>query len=255
MITPVSPTFLKQEAKKLKKSQGLLMSKALDEVSKNYGFSNYRHYLNVYESNLEQLNFSKEVFLKSISSEKDTLKKINLVVSFVRNFKTPFRESFDILVQLKRSKAAVQSICKELNLMKNEIENYLLNDFQTDEGQCEISFRSPNFIAKNISISELTYKINEGVLCVDGNYALTTEFEFELNEDDPVSNDDRFKNRKIEGSFGVEIGRNKNITLVHSDMGVDNGLTPMRGFTKDEVEEYYNHFPDERGRFDDILVL
>lgn len=54
MITPVSPTFLKQEAKKLKRSHKLLMSKALDEVSKIYGFSNYRHYLNVYESNLQQ---------------------------------------------------------------------------------------------------------------------------------------------------------------------------------------------------------
>lgn len=54
MITPISPTYLKQKAKKLKKSDNLSMCVALDEVSKVYGFSNYRHYLNVFESNQKQ---------------------------------------------------------------------------------------------------------------------------------------------------------------------------------------------------------
>lgn len=46
MSNPVSPSFLKQEAKKLAKAQGLALSKAYDEVVKKYGFQNYRHYLN-----------------------------------------------------------------------------------------------------------------------------------------------------------------------------------------------------------------
>lgn len=54
MITPISPTYLKQKAKKLKKSHNLSMCLALDEVSRFYGFSNYRHYLNVFESNQKQ---------------------------------------------------------------------------------------------------------------------------------------------------------------------------------------------------------
>lgn len=54
MITPISPTYLKQKAKKLKKSHNLLMCVALDEVSRVYGFSNYRHYLNVFKSNQTQ---------------------------------------------------------------------------------------------------------------------------------------------------------------------------------------------------------
>ncbi len=38
-------------------------------------------------------------------------------------------------------------------------------------------------------------------------------------------------------------------------MSMYNRSTPMNGFTKEEVEEYYTHFPEERGLFDDILVM
>ncbi|MFA6236227.1 MAG: hypothetical protein WC635_02780 [Bacteriovorax sp.] len=46
MITPVSPSFLKQEAKKLSKNQGIPLSKAYDEAAKKFGYHNYKHYLN-----------------------------------------------------------------------------------------------------------------------------------------------------------------------------------------------------------------
>lgn len=36
---------------------------------------------------------------------------------------------------------------------------------------------------------DLTYEIDDGVLCVEGRYALKAEFEFALDEDDPISND------------------------------------------------------------------
>lgn len=32
-------------------------------------------------------------------------------------------------------------------------------------------------------------------------------------------------------------------------------IVAERGFTKEEIEDYYKRFPDERGKFDDILVL
>ncbi|KTD62117.1 hypothetical protein [Legionella spiritensis] len=253
MITPVSPTFLKQEAKKLKKSQGLQMSKALDEVSKKYGFSNYRHYLNVYESNSKQVQVTKEDLLKIISLEKDTAKKMDLAISFIKESKILFRDSLDVLKQFKHSKRAIQTVCEKLNLMKKEIHSFMFNAFLTDEGQYEVNFRAPNFVTKEISIMDISYEIRGDNLSVDGNYVLETEFEFELDENDPVSKDERFKNRKFDGHFEVEINRHKKITLVHSDMSIDNGLTPMRGFTKEEVEDYYKRFPEEDGRFDDIL--
>lgn len=89
MITPVSPRYLKQVAKKLKKSVGLSMSKALDEVSKNHGFSNYRHYLNVFESNLNQ---SKDSILKYIEHFK--LQADNLFADY--NTQTPY---FDDVIE------------------------------------------------------------------------------------------------------------------------------------------------------------
>ncbi|HHT9690318.1 TPA: hypothetical protein ACT9A8_000241 [Legionella pneumophila] len=254
MNTPVSPTFLKQEAKKLKKSQGLQMSKALDEVSKKYGFSNYRHYLNVYESNLKQAQLTKEDLFKKISLEKDMSKKMELAISFIKESKIPFRDLLDVLKQFQHSEKAIQTICKKLNIMKKEIQSFMLNDFLTEEGQYEINLSAPNFVAKEISIIDLSYEIRDDHLYVDGNYVLETEFEFELDENDPISKDERFKNRKFEGHFEVEINRHKEITLIHSDMSIDNGVTPMRGFTKEEVEDYYKRFPEEEGMFDDIVV-
>ncbi|HGO6760191.1 TPA: hypothetical protein ACT7HE_003311 [Legionella pneumophila] len=31
--------------------------------------------------------------------------------------------------------------------------------------------------------------------------------------------------------------------------------TPMDGFSIEEIEEYYTRFPDERGRYDDIVRM
>ena len=127
MITPISPTYLKQKAKKLKKSDNLSMCVALDEVSKFYGFSNYRHYINIYKSNRKQSAFSKQELLKNISLETDMHKKMELAILFIRNYKIPFRDILDILKQFQDSAKAIQVICEKLNLMKSEIQKFLLN--------------------------------------------------------------------------------------------------------------------------------
>jgi hypothetical protein len=257
MITPVSPTFLKQEAKKIKKNQGLSMSKALDEVSKKYGFSNYRHYLNVYELNRTQSTSSKEVLLNTLSLEKDIVKKMEMVISFIKDFKIPFRDVLEILKSFHNSEEAIQAICERLNLMKNEIQTFLFNDFLTDEGQSDINLRAPNFIAKEVSISDLIYELGGNMLYIDGNYVLTTESEYEFmcDEDDPIRKDERFKDREFEGSFEIKIDKNKKITMEHSSMSTNDRLTPMRAFTEEDVEEHYKRFPEDRGQFDDIVVL
>jgi hypothetical protein len=196
-----------------------------------------------------------EVLLENISSENDISIKMELAISFIQNYKMPFRNLLEILKEFTHSEESIQTLCEKLNLMRDEIQSFLFNDFLTEEGKEEINFRAPYFIAKNISVSGLTYELDGDMLCVDGDYVLKTEFEFELDKKDSTSKDERFEDREFNGTFGVEIDMNKKITFVHSDMCVDNGLTPMHGFTKEEIEDYYKRFPDEHGRFDDMLEL
>ncbi|MFT4060671.1 MAG: hypothetical protein QM652_14145 [Legionella sp.] len=175
----------------------------------------------------------------------------------MENHEIPLRDLFDILQQFQHSEETVQVICQKLNLLKDAIESFLFNDFLTDAGRSEINFRASNFIAKEVSISDLTYQIEEDLLYVDGDYLLKTEFEFELDENDPISKDERFKDRQFDGSFGVEINRNKNIIIVHSDMSItdSDSFNSTRGFTEEEMEDYYQQFSNERGQFDGMVVL
>ncbi|PJD92934.1 MAG: hypothetical protein CK424_05040 [Legionella sp.] len=224
-------SFIKQRARQLKKERSFSQSQAYDEAAKEAGFSNYKNYLNLSEANRKQSKPGKEALLKKILSENETPKKIKLAIAFIQNYGAPFRETLGILKQFQYSETAIQAMCEELNLMKYEIQSFLFNDFLTDEGRYEINFRASNFIAKEVSISDLTYEIDEGVLCVEGRYVLKAEFEFELDEDDPINKAERFKNREFDGSFGIEIDQNKKITFVHSDIGEEfEGLYQVASF-------------------------
>lgn len=218
MKTPVSLTFLKKLAKKLKKEKSLRQHQALDEASKQLGHSNYRNYLNISKANRKQPESDKEVLLKNIYSENDMSKKLELAISFIQNYETSFQNLLGIVKLFQHSEENLQFFCEKLNL-KNKIQSYLLKDFLTDEGKAEIHFRQPYFIAKEISLSDLTYEIDDDMLCVDGNYYLKTEFEFEIDENDPISKDNRFNDRKLFGSFEITIDKNQKIIIVHSDIG------------------------------------
>ena len=194
-------SILKKRAKQLKKEKFLSWHQALDEASKEFGFSNYKNYKNIFEA---QHTEAMEYCLKEISPK---------------------------------------------------IESFMLKTFLEDKGRAEINFRAPYFIAKEVSINDLAYETNETGLYIAGNYILKAEFEFGLDENDPISKDARFNDREFDGWFGVKIGKDKKIILMFSDMDIYDQLTPMCGFTREEIEDYYTHFPEERGRFDDILVL
>lgn len=51
---------------------------------------------------------------------------------------------------------------------------------------------------RNLYNTALQY---QDTLIVDGQYHLKTEFEFEIDEDDPISKDERFNDREVFGSF------------------------------------------------------
>jgi len=218
MAILVSPTFLKQEAKKLKKSLGMSHSEALDEISKKYGFCNFRHYLNALEE-------SKPVKEEKSSLENSTPKKILFETPFENSSQMPFHQQLDFLKIFQHTED-IQAQCEKWNLMKAEIQSALFKEFLTDEGWYEIDFRHKHFIAKEISVSDLEYELKGDVLCVDGDYDLKITLEkfciidgeqVELMYEAPDSCKEYspFDDRVLSGPFGIKIDRNKNINIHH----------------------------------------
>jgi hypothetical protein len=224
MITLVSPKFLKQEAKKLKKILGISHCEALDEVSKKYGFSNYRHFLNFYEKS----KLSKNLVLKSISLKNDMSKKIEFEIPCLENSQMSFHKQLEILKFFQDSDH-VQAMCEKWDLMKDKMQSALFDEFLTEQGLYEIDFRHPYFIAKEISVSDLMYEIKGDVLCVDGDYDLKIKFdsegftliegseliEFGSEVPDRYKEQPHFKERFLSGSFGIKIDMNKKIIIPH----------------------------------------
>lgn len=255
MITPVSLRFLKQQARKLKKRNNLILAEALDEISKNYGFSNYRHYINVYKSNRNRSKISIAVFLDNLSLEHDSSKKLPLAISYIQSAKLHFSDLLEILKQFQHSGKDMQAICEHQSLMKNEIQSFIFEDFLTGEGEYELNFRSPHTKPKQISLSNFTYEIDEDMLIVEGNYFLKANFQFAAADNDRSSEAHQHPDFEYDGSFEVEVDRNKFITFRHSDMSMYDKSSPMGGFTIEDIEEYYTRFPDERGMYDDIVRM
>lgn len=239
----VSPTFLSQRARQLKKEKSLSQHQAYDEAARELGYANYKNYLNILEANSKH----KKVLLKNVYSEKDMFKKVDLAVAFIQNFKIPFHEQLDILKLFQNSEEDaqfvyeklnlssglhdliqpwLQLVCEKLNFMKDEIQSHLFEDFLLGEGKDELHDLHPYFVAKEVSISELMYEVRENTLWVfDADYKLKLQFDFENiefeNEED--RKDSRFNDREMFGSFGVTIDQNKKITFEHSDIGEESG--------------------------------
>lgn len=218
MATLISPTFLKQKAKKLRKSLGMSHHEALDEASKKYGFSNYRHYLNV-------LKESESATEEKISSEDDKLKVIQFETPFEQSAQMTFHEQLNFLKVFQHSDD-IQAQCEKWNLMKEEIQSALFNEFLTEQGQYEIDFRHKYFVAKEISVSDLKYELKGDMLCVDGDYDLKIKLEefcivdgerveIEYDASDRCKEYSPFDDRVLSGPFGIKIDKNKKITIHH----------------------------------------
>lgn len=245
-------SFLKKRARQLKKDKSIKWCQAIDEAAKELGYANYKNYKNISYSDFKKYKFTREILLDKISRETNISKKLELAYLFIQNHGTPFRDSLDILKQFQHSKEMIQVVCENLNLMKDEIQCYLLQSFLSKEGETEINMFYENYIAKQIAMSNLLYEIDEDMLCIAGNYSLRIEFSSEVPRH--LKKLPHFQNHELSGSFDITIDRNKKITLEECDIGDSN---EFRGgpFTEEEMEDYYKHFPNERGRFDDMLVL
>lgn len=212
----VSPSFLKQKARQIKKQKAITQHQALDEAANALGYSNYKNYRNTSESNRRQIVLSKTAFLEQIRSqkEKEIFKKICLTISLLQSFKIPFQDLLDDLKLAQHSKEAMRSIC-EKSPVREYIELHLLKDFLEDENG-EIGDYAPYHIAKDVKLKNILYKFSEDMLYVKGDYSLKLEFGFDHDKD---TKDDFFNDREMFGSFELSIDRNKIITIENLEMG------------------------------------
>jgi hypothetical protein len=210
----VSPSYLKQKARQLKRDNSLSQSQALDEAARQFGFSNYKNYLNLLNANNK---LPLEDYLKRMYAENDMLQKMDIAISLVQNYEISFQVLLEILKQFQDSQEAMRSLIEKSKL-KNDIQSFLLDDLRADEGK-EIEMYAPYFTATQISLSNLVYEIDEDMLCVDGDYNIKLEFDGEIPED--YKDYPHFEVRSMFGNFEIEIDKNKNISIENSSIGHD----------------------------------
>lgn len=211
-------SFLKQRARQLKKEKALSSHQALNEASRELGYCNYKNYLNLLEAERRQYKSPKNVLLQKMSAENNMSKKVGLAIPFIQSPETPFQDSLDILKLFQYSEKDLQFVCEKSNL-RNEIQQYWFDDYLNGEGKCEISAFNEYYIAKDLSLRGLHYKLDEDMVCVDGEYDLTIEFGHELEDESYREKYPHFKDHLWWGDFEITINSNKEIAVVNASFG------------------------------------
>lgn len=219
MKSLVSPSFIKQKARQIKKAKSLSQSDALNEAVKEYGFSNYKNYLNALEKNRpipSSDSSEKKLRFNEIFSEKDSSKKEHLAVSFIHDFNPPFHELFEIINHFQYSAEAVEQICQQSNL-QNEIQKSLLDYFVAAKSDIQALPLKEYFVAKSVSVRSLNYEFGESNIHVSGKYHLEFEFEMEVPEDGKHL--PHFRRDPMFGDFEAVIDKDNNITFDNPSIG------------------------------------
>lgn len=214
----VSPSFLKQKARQLKKSKSLTQSEALNEASQELGFSNYKNYLNALESSRPEppdpADFEMEIW-EQMNGESS--KRIAIVDSLLQKLKLPFGELLDSLEQARHWKTR-QSICEKYPELKEFIRLHIHMDSLEDEGG-SLELISSYHLPKEAEVKNLVFRLGDDLLLVEGDYELKLDFAFEHEPNDPHP---LLEDRSAWGSFELTIDRNKTLTIEHSDIGWEN---------------------------------
>lgn len=200
--SPVTLSVLKQLAKNLQKENLLSWHKSLDEAAKQSGYTNYKNYRN--QTKLEISDFIREISLESHLSRKE-----ELAILFLKNFQGSFQDRFKILEHVSSSSEVIKLICNKSNLIK-EIEAFLLKDLQDDEGG-EVKIYASNFIANKVLLSDLNYEVQEGKICVEGNYEVKLKFDGEIPNE--LNNLPHFNSQPMFGDFKIMVDKNKEIAI------------------------------------------
>lgn len=212
----VSPSYIKQQAKKIKKEKGISHTEALEEAVKLHGYSNYKHYLNDLKTNRDISNPALEEILKSISLEKEQSEKVDLAVSFFHTGKIPIQDMLEVLKQFQKSKRDVQYLCDQSTL-EGEIRRFLLNYFLESKEDVQALPLMEHFVAKNVVVKHLTYELRKNKLIICGNYTL--EFQFEHEVPDEMKDLPHFRRGPMFGDFEITIDKNNKITAENLDIG------------------------------------
>ncbi len=249
MIKQVSPTFLKQEAKKRKKSQGLSMSKALDKISKKFGFFNYKHYR----------NFSKKydgIGTKSIAQK---LQNQKIPTKITGGFKKVFKDIFELLDKpdeeayvglmaiikndpdsfrkLQATQALLNNFdvtfSKVLSLIKDLISNHLmmvwpylkldeeieseLFEFYLNDGQSQLDSFSPHSSAEDIYLDNIDYSLSEEGLAVTGAFELSVRLQYG-SDSDLSRNNGAVSSHNFFGKFIIEVDQDKQFFVKNAEI-------------------------------------
>lgn len=213
----VSPSFLKQKARKLKRQKTISQAEALDEAAIELGYSNYKNYLNASKANQNSPVQTEEALLLKISSEKQNAvtEKVDIYSSRISKLKQPTQELVSFLNETRPSENHTQSICDTKSELKEYIELHLLVDALEDDGG-EVDSYAPYHLANKVSLSDLKYRMNEGRLSVEGSYDLNLKFAF---DHDPTDKDGFFDDQEMFGSFELTIDGSGEITFENQDLG------------------------------------
>lgn len=209
--SPVTPSYLKQKAKQIKKERSIPQHEALDEASKLFGFTNYKNYLNSLKANSRPQIGS---VLSNLVAEKDSKKRLAVAMEFVSGNKVATCDLMEIL-KIFKSEKSVTAIC-EKSLLPKAIHKFMVEDLGRDESG-EIEDYAPYFKIEEVSVKDLVYRIEGDEIAVDGNYDIKLVVDGEVDEED--KDHPSFTPRYMDGDFELLIDRDQNITVKESSIG------------------------------------
>lgn len=217
----ITPTFLKQKAKQLKKEKkSISLHQAREEMAIQYGFSNYRHFLNEWESNQKPKSQSEiEALLRSLSSEKDMTKKLEIAIPFLQNNKMSFPEMFDVFEKFRSSAEAVQAVCENSFFLDHVVSTMLLEYFRVSKEDVQALPLKEHFIARNVVVEDLECELITERLNVKGLYTIEFEFEYWSDLEEEMKQMPHFNRDPMFGQFEMTIDRNKQVTIANPTIG------------------------------------
>lgn len=183
-MNPVRHSIIKEKAKKIQKATGLQLSKAYDQAVLEFGFKNYRHYLNEY---------------KKIKSPFDLDKVLKGSKSFPE-----LLALLDHLKPIERREA-----CLKLGIIEHS-KKYLLELNQ--KGYLKPGGFFPNSAQKlELEFHEDFNFASDGtVINITGNFLIHIKSLFEANF---ASKSNVKKSDKFLGKFTMHLDSNKNFSL------------------------------------------
>lgn len=216
----VPPTVLKQKARQQKKEKSISLHQALNELAIGHGFSNYKHYLNEWESKYQAESKSDVgLLVRRLSSEKEMERKLELAIPFVQNNKMYFPEMFSVFEQFRSSKEVLQTVCENSFFLDHVVSTMMLEYFRQSKEDVQVLPLKEHFLAKNVVVEGLECELITERLNVRGFYTIEFEFEYLSDLEENMKGMSHFNRDPMFGQFEMTIDRNKQVTIANPTIG------------------------------------